>query len=294
MQAGRMGTRICMWVVKMGNSNDTDIFPRIPLDEPEPIYGYKLEPDEPKNKFRASDIAIAVLLCLSLCACSFVLGLIVNQQKVEQEYSEYFATKVHAISPDKAGTNAVTYSEMINAKANTRYYVPLYMQWDSQWANVPYGVGTISDTGCGLCCGAMAVQILTGTTCTPDELANLSSGATLSDGVNDINKTVDFIYRSWGAETKIQKTEEILDVGMIAEMVNNDWIAFASCHGAFGDMETSDSGHIVLIYDVDENGFYIRDPYCITNNRQFSFDEFNNVQWDFFKCMKGEHVVRRH
>ena len=276
------------------NRSDTDIFPKIPIDEPEPIYGYKLEPDEPTNKLKASDIILVVSLCLVLCAFSFVMGLIVNQQKVDREYEEYFNTKVHAISPDNAGANAATISDIVEANSNTRYFVPLYMQWDSQWANVPYGVGTISDTGCGLCCGAMAVQILTGTTCTPDELVNLSSGATLSDGVNDMGKMVDFIYRSWGAETRIQKTQEILDAGVIAEMVNNDWIAFASCHGVFGDMETSDSGHIVLIYDVDENGFYIRDPYCITNNRQFSFEEFNSVQWDFFRCMKGEHIVRRH
>ena len=47
-------------------------------------------------------------------------------------------------------------------------------------------------------------------------------------------------------------------------------------------------------YDVDENGFWIRDPYCLTNNRQFSFDEFNDIAWDYFACMKGEHVVKRY
>ena len=278
----------------MKSSSDTDIFPKIPIDEPEPIYGYKLEPDEPESKLKASDIILVVALCLVLCAFSFIMGLIVNQEKVDREYAEYFATKVHAIGPENAGANAATISDIVNATSNLRYYVPLYMQWDSQWANVPYGVGTISDTGCGLCCGAMAVQMLTGTTCTPDELAKLSSGATLTDGVNDINKTVDFIRNSWGAETNIKASEVIYAPDAVAEMVNNDWIAFASCHGVFGDMETSDSGHIVLIYDVDENGFYIRDPYCITNNRQFSFEEFNSVAWDFFRCMKGEHVVRRH
>lgn len=104
-----------MWVVKVASRSDTDIFPKIPIDEPEPIYGYKLEPDEPKNKLKASDIILVVSLCLVLCAFSFVMGLIVNQQKVDREYEEYFNTKVHAISPDKAGSNAATISDIVNA-----------------------------------------------------------------------------------------------------------------------------------------------------------------------------------
>ena len=274
---------------------DTDGWPVVPLDESEDIV-YGVGTNKPGCKDKGDWVAtlLVVALVIALLVCSFVAGVIYNQFKADAKEEKYFSENVHAVGVENAGANAATYSEIINAKSSTRYYFPLYMQWDSQWANVEYGAGTISDTGCGLCCGAMAVQILTGTTCTPDELASLSHGATLSDGVNDIGKTVDFIYNSWGAETKIQKTQEILDAGVVAEMVNNDWIAFASCHGVFGDMETSESGHIVLIYDVDENGFWIRDPYCITNNRQFSFEEFNSVAWDFFQCMKGEHVVRRH
>lgn len=283
-------------VVAMENKiGDTDGWPVVPLDESDNVvYGVGTNKPGCKDKGDWVSTALVVVLVVALLVCSFVGGMIYSQFKVDASEEKHFAENVHASGVENAGANAATYSEIINAKANTRYFVPMYMQWDSQWANVEYGSGTLSDTGCGLCCGAMAVQILTGTTCTPDELVSLSHGATLSDGVNDMGKMVDFIYRSWGAETKIQKTQEILDVGVIAEMVNNDWIAFGSCHGYFGDMETSESGHIVLIYDVDENGFYIRDPYCITNNRQFSFDEFYDVQWDFFRCMKGEHVVRRH
>lgn len=285
---------------------DTDALPKLDfsdLDEPV-VYGFgdlsaknKKRRENKAKRVSAFMVVITVLLAIAGMSCTFVFGMIANQYKVDAEQEKYFAENVHAESisnPGKAGANAATYSEIINAKATTRYFVPMYMQWDSQWANVEYGAGTLSDTGCGLCCGAMAVQILTGTTCTPDELVSLSHGATLSDGVNDIDKTVDFIRNSWGAETSIKASEVIYEPDAIAEMVNNDWIAFGSCHGYFGDMVTSDSGHIVLIYDVDENGFYIRDPYCITNNRQFSFEEFNSVAWDFFRCMKGEHVVRRH
>lgn len=274
---------------------DTDGWPVVPFDESEDVvYGVGTNKPGCKDKGDWVSTALVVLLVIALLVCSFIVGMIYSQFKVDAKEEKYFSENVHAVGVENAGGNAVTYSEMINTKANTRYFVPMYMQWDSQWANVEYGAGTLSDTGCGLCCGAMAVQILTGTTCTPDELVSLSHGATLSDGVNDIDKTVDFIRNSWGAETNIKASEVIYEPDAIAEMVNNDWIAFGSCHGYFGDMETSESGHIVLIYDVDENGFYIRDPYCITNNRQFSFEEFNSVAWDFFRCMKGEHVVRRH
>lgn len=275
---------------------DTDGWPVIPLDEPEDVvYGVGTIKPGYNDKADVLTRVLLVGLVIALIVCSFIGGMIYNQFKVDANEEEYFSKNVHATGGvESAGANAATYSEIINAKASTRYFVPMYMQWDSQWANVEYGAGTLSDTGCGLCCGAMAVQILTGTTCTPDELVSLSHGATLSDGVNDIDKTVDFIRNSWGAETNIKASEVMYEPDAIAEMVNNDWIAFGSCHGYFGDMETSDSGHIVLIYDVDENGFYIRDPYCITNNRQFSFEEFNSVAWDFFRCMKGEHVVRRH
>jgi len=283
-------------MVQENKISDTDGWPVIPLDEPEDVV-YDVGTIKPGYNDKA-DVLTRVLLVglvIALIVCSFIGGMIYSQFKVDAKEEKYFSENVHAVGGvENAGANAATYSEIINAKASTRYFVPMYMQWDSQWANVEYGAGTLSDTGCGLCCGAMAVQILTGTTCTPDELVSLSHGATLSDGVNDIDKTVDFIRNSWGAETNIKASEVIYEPDAIAEMVNNDWIAFGSCHGYFGDMETSDSGHIVLIYDVDENGFYIRDPYCITNNRQFSFEEFNSVAWDFFRCMKGEHVVRRH
>ena len=242
-------------------------------------------------------VVITVLLAIAGMSCAFVFGMIANQYKVDAEQEKYFAENVHAVStnnPDKAGSNAATYSDVINTKANTRFFVPMYMQWDSQWGGYEYGDGTIATHGCGLCCGAMAVQLLTGTICTPIELVNLSHGAMLSDGVNDVQKIADFIYSSWGAEMSLHKSQLIYDVDQIYTMVNNDWVAFGSCHGWVGDFETSESGHIVLVYDVDENGFWIRDPYCLTNNRQFSYEEFDGISWDYFACMKGEHVVKRY
>ena len=277
--------------------NNTDALPKLnfdDLDEPV-IYGYQGKvKSADDNLLSPLTVFLLVVLALSVCVCAFIFGMICNQAKVDAEQEKHFATSVHASNPSEAGANAATITSIINSKARTRYFVPLYMQWDSQWANKPYGSGVVADTGCGLCCGAMAVQILTGTTCTPDELANLSSGAMLTDGVNDVSKIVRFIRGSWGADTKIETTDEITDLLQVSEMVNNDWIALASIHGVFGDFETSESGHIVLIYDVNQDGFWIRDPYCITNNRQFSFEEFNSYDWDFFYCMKGEHVVRRY
>ena len=284
--------------------NNTDALPKLnfdDLDEPV-VYGFcelsnknKKSKQKKEKNVSVAMVVLTILLAIAGMCCAFVFGMITNQAMVDAEQEKYFSEHVHATRDvGKAGSNAATYSDVINTKASTRFFVPMYMQWDSQWGNYEYGDGTIATHGCGLCCGAMAVQLLTGTICTPIELANLSHGSMLSDGVNDVQKIADFIYSSWGAERPMQKSQLIYNADQIYTMVNNDWIAIGSCHGWIGDFETSESWHIVLIYDVDENGFYIRDPYCLANNRQFSYEEFDGISWDYFACMKGEHVVKRY
>ena len=232
--------------------------------------------------------AITVVLMITLCFFTFVLGLITARTKTEKEYYDHLRTvEIEQKNDNKtngstAGINAVSLEEL-----KDKFFVPIYMQTDEQWANIPYGKGTIKDIGCGLCCGAMAIQKLTGKTFTPKDLADKSNGAMLSDGINDVDKIVSFIYNSWGAELPMQKRGRFSEIETVHECVTNDWLVFGSCFGVIGDFETSESGHIVLIYDVDQEGFYLRDPYCITNNRRFGFDEFNNIAWAYFWGLKA-------
>lgn len=251
---------------------------------------------------RSSDGVYSKLLIFVICVAAlialgtfFIVGYFFGQSITEEKYYEREFEKVVAqpvedkMDGSTAGANAVRLEDIVNHN----YFLPMYMQTDLQWANLEYGSGTIADTGCGLCCGAMAVQQITGFTVTPKDLANMSNGSMLSNGINDLSKIVGFIYNSYGAENAIEISDEITDIEAVYEMVNNDWILFGSCYGTIGDFETSDAGHIVLIYDVDETGFYIRDPYCITNNRHYDFEEFNNIDWSHFYGLRGEHVVER-
>lgn len=231
---------------------------------------------------------IVFLMLVVVAASAFLCGYLdgkINEERTSYQREERYKKTLELHS----GVNAVTRYDCYDKN----YFVPMYMQTDMQWANINYGVGTIGDTGCGLCCGSMAIQQLFGMTINPMELSNLAGDALLSDGVNDISKIANYIYNSFGAENSVEISQEISDKDAVYEYVNNDWLLFGSCYGTIGDFDTSDSGHIVLIYDVDENGFYIRDPYCITNNRQFGFDEFNNIEWSHFFGLRGEHVVKR-
>ena len=120
----------------------TDALPKLEyadLDEPA-IYGFgdlsakiKRRKENKARHLSVFMVVITVLLAIAGMSCTFVFGMIANQYKVDAEQEKYFAENVHAVStnnPDKAGSNAATYSDVINTKASSKLWLPYQLNED--------------------------------------------------------------------------------------------------------------------------------------------------------------------
>lgn len=145
---------------------------------------------------------------------------------------------------------------------------PLLLQWDSRWGYASYGDSNIGIAGCAPTCLSMVILSLTGNSeATPDKLADYSmrnghyvegigtAWTLLSDGAEEYGLTV----RELGLDEDEMKT-----------CLNRGGLIICSMRP--GDFTTS--GHFIVIYDYDANGFYVNDPNSrIRSDRQWSFGD---------------------
>lgn len=132
---------------------------------------------------------------------------------------------------------------------------PLFLQFDPRWGYLPYGSGgNVGSSGCGPTCLSMAIFYLTGDrTCTPDSIAqySLDNGFYL-DGVGTKWTLLTSYPKLFGLSSYQTSWSEAnlkseLDKGRIL-----------ICSVRPGDFTSS--GHFIVIYGYDENGFKINDP----------------------------------
>lgn len=145
---------------------------------------------------------------------------------------------------------------------------PLLLQWDSRWGYAPYGDSNIGIAGCAPTCLSMVILSLTGNSdATPDALADYSmrnghyvegigtAWTLLSDGAEEYGLTV----RELG-----------LDEDEMKACLNRGGLLICSMRP--GDFTTS--GHFIVLYDYDANGFYVHDPNSrIRSDRQWSYGD---------------------
>ncbi len=131
---------------------------------------------------------------------------------------------------------------------------PLFMQWDSRWGYVPYGGSNIGIAGCGPTCLSMVIVALTGNEeATPDALAEFSM---------DNGHYVEGAGTSWtlmtdaAEEYGLYAYEIGLDEAVIKQSL--DLGRPVICAMREGDFTTS--GHFIVLYDYDEEGFMVHDP----------------------------------
>ena len=143
---------------------------------------------------------------------------------------------------------------------------PLLLQWDSRWGYVPYGDSNIGIAGCAPTCLSMVILSLTGNSeATPDALADYS----MRNG-----HYVEGIGTAWtllseGAEAYGLSVRELgLDENEMKTFINRGGLIICSMRP--GDFTAS--GHFIVLYDYDVNGFYVNDPNSrIRSDRQWSF-----------------------
>lgn len=171
-------------------------------------------------------------------------------------------------------------------------WMPLWLQADPQWADTPYSDGTIETYGCGLTCAAMAIKYMTVQDVTPLALSGVVGEECLTDRVNDMAKFCEWIvanYPAYGIEYsgKVWRIEDALS------MVDDGWVVMAGMEGPLGDR--SYGGHVILIWDVDEDGnYWVRDPDDAANSeRPWTREELEAVTWGSFNGLRGGHYGNR-
>lgn len=158
---------------------------------------------------------------------------------------------------------------------------PLFLQWDSRWGYVPYGSGPIGITGCGPTCLSMVIVSLTGdTSATPDALAALSmekgyyteGAGTAWLFMKDAASFYGLTARELGLDEEVIR--QYLDLGrpVICAMRPGDFTS---------------TGHFIMIYGYDENGFLINDPNSLERSgKSWSFarlqGQIRNL-WGYFR-----------
>lgn len=164
--------------------------------------------------------------------------------------------------PDADGSEAGVLTEY----EKTQDY-PLFLQWDPRWGYAYYGDDSnIGLAGCGPTSLSMALFYLTGDeTLTPDKLAEYAmendyymyGTGTLWALIED----VPVMYGVHSEEIEIDQwtMEHELDQGNIIITVLRP-----------GDFTAT--GHFIVIYGYDKNGFYVNDPNCVARSRE---------QWTF-------------
>ena len=188
--------------------------------------------------------------------------------------------------PEKLLINLANNPEMIafaaDYKGNTRDYdkaeltekelqeeYPLFLQWDKRWGCLAYGDDSnVAISGCGPTTLAMAVVALTGNEeATPAAIAKFA----MQEG----------FYMSGTGTMWSLMTEGAAAYGVCSEQINISQIEIKQhldqgdiviCSVRQGDFTTG--GHFIMLYDYDDEGFSINDPFSLYRSGQ---------KWDYGK-----------
>lgn len=157
---------------------------------------------------------------------------------------------------------------------------PLFLQWDARWGYVSYGDDNIGLSGCGPACLSMVIFSLTrNENATPDAIADFS---------------MEMGYYEYGAGTSWNLlTEAAVQYGINAEGLSLDEGVMKNhldsghmiiCSMGPGDFTTT--GHFIVIYGYDEEGFLVNDPYSrIRSNKRWDYDTISGqirAMWVYY------------
>lgn len=165
--------------------------------------------------------------------------------------------------------------------------VPLYLQTDERWGGLPYATADscVAESGCGLCCAAMAASYLSGEDITPPVLLNLVGNRCIDGGVNHMGRFCEELRDLYGIEYRDLWTLEDAE-----SHLRDGWMLFAGMEGAVYEGGKEYGGHVLLIWKCDEEGVYIRDPDDATLTAPISWERFREIEWGsyFYAIREGE------
>ncbi len=132
--------------------------------------------------------------------------------------------------------------------------VPLLLQTDSRWSDIPYGSSTIGISGCAPTCLSMVAIAVTGNQeYTPDVIAKFSE----ENGYYVEGTGTKWALMSDGAKKFKLKVKELsLDEGIIKRELENHHPVI--CSVGPGDFTTE--GHFIVLTSYRDGSIYINDP----------------------------------
>ena len=145
---------------------------------------------------------------------------------------------------------------------------PLFLQWDPRWGYESYGESCIGLAGCGPTCLSMVLFYLTrDETLTPDKIAKYSmENGYYVKGAGTAWTLMEDIPKLYGIKfTELSSSEHSIK----AALDKGNIVVCAMGRGYF-----TTSGHYIVIYGYDEDGFMVNDPNCIArSNERRTFGE---------------------
>lgn len=139
---------------------------------------------------------------------------------------------------------------------------PLFLQWDKRWGYANYGTSNIGIAGCGPTCLSMVIFALTGNeNATPNKLADYS----MKNGHYETGYGTAWTLMTAAASTYDIKAKELglAEDEMKQKLDRGNPIICAMRQGDF-----TTTGHFIVIYDYDENGFIVNDPNSIERSQK--------------------------
>lgn len=156
--------------------------------------------------------------------------------------------------------------ELTKDEKEDRY--PLFLQWDARWGYETYGNSCIGLSGCGPTCLTMVIHILNADSeLTPADVAEYAE----EQGYYVKDSGTDWSFMTDGAAAYgITGTELSLDQNVMERALDADRPIICALRA--GDFTTS--GHFIVIYDYDKDGFKVHDPNSrIRSERSWTYEE---------------------
>ena len=156
--------------------------------------------------------------------------------------------------------------------------VPIFTQTDERWGGLPYADGSVSTSGCGLTCAAMAWSYLSGEAWTPTRLLNAVGNSCVEAGVNNMQKFADWMCSQ---DPTLDRTVTYESTDRALGDLEGDRLVFGAMTGRLTDGGREYGGHIVLLVGADDGVVTIHDPcemYAVT----LAEGEFEAVDWTYF------------
>lgn len=197
---------------------------------------------------------------------SLIEGIYQNHSKYPKELLAALANNPEMADfvsgyPGNGATGGITASEK-------EQEFPLFLQWDRRWGYESYGDSCIGLAGCGPTCLSMVLFYLTGDeTHTPDSIAAYSvKNGYYVEGTGTSWALMEYVPKLYGI--KVSSVSSTAN-NMRAVLDNGGIIV---CAMGKGDFTTS--GHYIVIYGYDNEGFMVNDPNCVARSgRRWTFSE---------------------